>query len=300
MLLRRLHGWEIAEREAAPEAAFFARRALLGMLLPSIVSAATGAAPRNPAFTLDRPITAEWAAKQYNNYYEFSTDKNAIHRIARDFKPRPWTVEVAGLCGKPRVWGIEEIEKEFAQEERLYRHRCVEAWAMAVPWMGFELASLLKKAEPKAEAKWVRLLSVKRPEEMPGQKYSGNYEWPYYEGLRLDEAMNPLAFLVTGMYGKVLPNQNGAPLRLALPWKYGFKSIKAITRIEFVASRPPSFWNDVAPVEYGYFSNVNPKRPHPRWSQAVETVIPNMSRRRTMPYNGYGEWVAGMYNGGEI
>ncbi len=297
MLIRIPRGWQIPERQATAESAYLNRRQILAaMALPSILPAAN----RNPQFTLDRPLTEEWAATSYNNYYEFSTNKQEIRSLAKGFKPRPWTVEIAGACAKPQVWSIEDLETKMPIEERLYRHRCVEAWAMAVPWMGFPLSELIRRAEPQAGAKYVRFISVNRPEEMPGIRYSGNYPWPYYEGLRLDEAMNPLAFLVTGIYGKPLPNQNGAPLRLALPWKYGFKSIKAIVRIELVSQQPETFWNKAVPTEYGFFANVNPKKPHPRWSQAVEQLIPNMERVATQPYNGYEKWVAAMYKGSEI
>ena len=297
MLIRIPRGWQIPERQASSESAYLNRRQILAaMALPSMLPAAT----RNPQFTLDRPLTEEWAATSYNNYYEFSTNKQEIRALAKGFKPRPWTVEITGACSKPQVWSIEDLETKMPIEERLYRHRCVEAWAMAVPWMGFPLSELIRRAEPQAGAKYVRFISVNRPEEMPGIRYSGNYPWPYYEGLRMDEAMNPLAFLVTGIYGKPLPNQNGAPLRLALPWKYGFKSVKAIVRIELVSQQPETFWNKAVPNEYGFFANVNPKKPHPRWSQAVEQLIPNMERVATKPYNGYEKWVAAMYNGTEI
>jgi sulfoxide reductase catalytic subunit YedY len=297
MLIRIPRGWQIPERQASSESAYLNRRQILAaMALPSMLPAAT----RNPQFTLDRPLTEEWAATSYNNYYEFSTNKQEIRTLAKGFKPRPWTVEIAGACAKPQVWSIEDLETKMPIEERLYRHRCVEAWAMAVPWMGFPLSELIRRAEPQAGARYVRFISVNRPEEMPGIRYSGNYPWPYYEGLRMDEAMNPLAFLVTGIYGKPLPNQNGAPLRLALPWKYGFKSVKAIVRIELVSQQPETFWNKAVPNEYGFFANVNPKRPHPRWSQAVEQLIPNMERVATKAYNGYEKWVAAMYNGTEI
>jgi sulfoxide reductase catalytic subunit YedY len=297
MLIRIPQGWKIPEGQATSESVYFNRRQILAaMALPTMLAAAT----RNPQFTLDRPLTEEWAATSYNNYYEFSTNKQEIRSLAKGFKPRPWTVEISGACAKPQVWSIEDLETKMPIEERLYRHRCVEAWAMAVPWMGFPLSELIRRAEPQAGAKYVRFISVNRPAEMPGIRYSGNYPWPYYEGLRIDEAMNPLSFLVTGIYGKPLPNQNGAPLRLALPWKYGFKSIKAIVRIELVSQQPETFWNKAVPNEYGFYANVNPKRPHPRWSQAVEQLIPNMERVATRPYNGYEKWVAAMYNGSEI
>ncbi len=297
MHIRIPRPWQIPDRNATPESVYYKRRQILALAaFPSILPALT----RNPEFTLDRPLTEEWAATSYNNYYEFSTNKQQIKDLAKAFKPRPWTLEITGQCAKPKTWTIEEIEKKMPIEERLYRHRCVEAWAMAVPWLGFPLAELLKRAEPNANAKFVRFISVNRPEEMPGIRYSGNYPWPYYEALRFNEAMNPLAFLVTGIYGKPLPNQNGAPIRLVTPWKYGFKSTKAIVKIEFVDKQPNTFWNTAVPKEYGFYANVNPKLPHLRWSQAVEQLIPNMERVATQPYNGYGKWVAHMYNGSEI
>jgi methionine sulfoxide reductase catalytic subunit len=298
MFIRKPKPWNLPEREATPETVYRNRREILASLA---FAGAIQGATRNPDFNPPNlPITEEWAATSYNNYYEFTTDKQQVKAQAVRFKPRPWTVEITGLCAKPAKLAIETIEKEMPIEERVYRHRCVEAWAMVAPWMGFPLAELLKRAEPKAEAKFVRFTSVNRPSEMSGLLYSGSYNWPYNEALRIDEAMNPLAFMVTGMYGKPLPNQNGAPLRLALPWKYGFKGPKAIVKIEFLAKRPSTFWNSYNAQEYGFYSNVNPKRPHPRWSQAVEQVIPNMERRATLPYNGYEKWVASMYNGSEI
>lgn len=301
MLIQTPTGWEIPSREATPETVYWKRREILQAagFLTAFGGLAAGA-NRNPEFTLDRPLTPEWAASSYNNYYEFTTDKMRVKDVAKGFRTRPWTVEVAGLCAKPRVYDLDDLLRRMPMEERLYRHRCVEAWAMAVPWTGFPLAKLLGEAEPQATARYVRFLTVNRREEMPGIRYSGNYEWPYREALRIDEAMNPLAFLVTGLYGKPLPTQNGAPLRLALPWKYGFKGPKAIVRIELMANKPGTFWNEVAPKEYGFFANVDPTRPHPRWSQAVEQMIPDMRRTRTLPYNGYGKWVAHLYNGKEI
>ncbi len=304
MILSRSRSWRIPERDATPEAIYLRRREILagaGFVAASIASPSLlAAAVRNERYKLDRPVTVEWAATSYNNYYEFTIEKSKVKDTVGAFKPRPWTLEVSGLVNQPLKLSIEEIEKSMPIEERLYRHRCVEAWAMAVPWTGFALSHLLKKAEPKANAKWVRFTSVNRPDEMPGIRYSGSYEWPYREALRIDEAMNELAFMVTGIYGKSLPKQNGAPLRLAIPWKYGFKGPKAIVQIELLEKRPPTFWNSLLPSEYGFFSNVNPKRPHPRWSQAVEQLLPNMDRVATLPYNGYGEFVAHMYNGTEI
>jgi len=235
----------------------------------------------------------------YNNYYEFSTDKGAVNPISKDFKAAPWTVEVYGLVNKPTTFGIEDLLSKFTQEERIYRLRCVEAWSMVIPWMGFTLASLLKEVEPTSDAKYVRFETVYRPEEMPGQK-SPFYPWPYQEGLRLDEAMNDLTILATGLYGQPLPNPNGAAIRLVVPWKYGFKSIKSIVRIELVAEEPSTLWSMVGPNEYGFYSNVNPERPHPRWSQASERRIGEFNRRPTLMFNGYAEQVASLYAGMDL
>ncbi|HLO33008.1 MAG TPA: protein-methionine-sulfoxide reductase catalytic subunit MsrP, partial [Anaerolineales bacterium] len=230
----------------------------------------------------------------YNNFYEFSTDKGAVNPLSKDFKTEPWTVQVYGLVNNPTVYAIEDLLKKFPQEERIYRLRCVEAWSMVIPWTGFPLASLLKEVEPTSDAKYVRFESVYRPEEMPGQK-SPFYPWPYQEGLRLDEAMNDLAILATGLYGQPLPKPDGAPIRVVTPWKYGFKSIKSIIKIELVADQPATMWNTIAPDEYGFYSNVNPDRPHPRWSQASERRIGEFSRRPTLMFNGYAEQVAALY-----
>ena len=235
----------------------------------------------------------------YNNYYEFTTDKEGVARLAEKFNPTPWTVEVYGLVNKPRTFGIEDLLSKFTQEERIYRLRCVEAWSMVIPWTGFTLASLLKEVEPTSDAKYVRFETVERPEEMPGQK-SPFYPWPYQEGLRLDEAMNDLTILATGLYGQPMPNQNGAPIRLVVPWKYGFKSIKAITKIELVAKQPATLWNTVGPDEYGFYSNVNPNHSHPRWSQASERRIGELSRRPTLMFNGYAEQVSYLYEGMDL
>jgi sulfoxide reductase catalytic subunit YedY len=258
------------------------------------------AARRNEKFTLDRPVTPEWAATRFNNYYEFHpTDKQAVKDNTGKFVTSPWTVEVRGHVEKPGKYDLDDLLKKVDLEERLYRFRCVEAWAMAVPWTGFPLARFIELLEPKPKAKYVRFQTANRPEQMPGMKMAPWYPWPYYEGLRMDEAMNELTLLVTGIYGKPLPVQNGAPVRLITPWKYGFKSIKSIVKIEFLAKRPKTFWNDLQPAEYGFFGNVNPKKPHPRWSQATERLIPNMARRPTLLYNGYEEWVSAMYSGEE-
>ncbi len=235
----------------------------------------------------------------YNNYYEFSTDKQMVAKLANGFSVRPWTVEVGGLVNKPATFGIEDILAKFPSEERIYRLRCVEAWSMVIPWLGFPLKRLLEAVEPASEAKYVRFESVNRPEEMPGQN-SPWYNWPYIEGLRLDEAMNDLAILSTGLYGKELLPQNGAPLRLVVPWKYGFKSIKGIVKIDLVAEQPTSLWMAAAPSEYGFFANVNPQVDHPRWSQGSERRIGEGGRRKTLMFNGYEEEVAGLYAGMDL
>src|SRR5687768_16416261 len=229
----------------------------------------------------------------YNNFYEFSTDKEAVNPLSQEFTTEPWTVEVYGLVNNPKTYGIEDLLK-FPQEERVYRLRCVEAWSMVIPWTGFPLAGLLKEVEPTSDAKYVRFETVYRPEEMPGQN-SPFYPWPYQEGLRLDEAMHDLTILATGLYGMPMPNPNGAPIRLVVPWKYGFKSIKSIVKIELVAEQPSTLWNTVGPGEYGFYSNVNPERSHPRWSQASERRIGELGRRPTLMFNGYAEEVASLY-----
>ena len=235
----------------------------------------------------------------YNNYYEFTTDKGGVASLSQRLTTNPWTVEVYGLVNKPKTYGIEDLLKNFTQEERIYRLRCVEAWSMVIPWTGFSLASLLNEVEPTSAARYVRFETVYRPDEMPGLR-SPFYTWPYQEGLRLDEAMNDLAILATGLYGMPMPNQNGAPIRLVVPWKYGFKSIKAITKIELVAEQPSTLWNNASPNEYGFYSNVNPERSHPRWSQASERRIGEFNRRETLMFNGYAEQVAHLYDGMDL
>ncbi len=232
----------------------------------------------------------------YNNFYEFTTDKEDVARLARDFKTSPWLVQVGGLVNKPQMFDIDELLKKFPQEERIYRLRCVEGWSMVIPWLGFPLAKLLKEVEPTSKAKYVRFETLYDPEQMPGQK-SIFYQWPYVEGLRLDEAVHDLTILATGIYGKPLPPQDGAPIRLVVPWKYGFKNIKSIVKIDAVEEMPISLWMAAAPREYGFFANVNPDVPHPRWSQASERRIGELSRRRTLLLNGYAEEVAYLYEG---
>jgi sulfoxide reductase catalytic subunit YedY len=303
-------GWEIPERLATPEHVYLNRRDLIaaagflgaaGLLRAGADNKNPYPAKRNPQFTLDRPITEEWAAEGYNNFYEFDQeDKQNVKNLVGNFKISPWTFEVSGLVNKPKTFDVEELVRAMPLEERLYRHRCVEAWSMAVPWTGFPFSELIKLVDPKPEAKYVRFVSVYRPKEMPGQVKYGFYPWPYFEGLRMDEAMHPLTLMTTGLYGKPLPKQNGAPIRMVLPWKYGYKSAKSIVKIEFVAKEPPTFWNKVGPSEYGFYSNVNPRKAHPRWSQANEKVIPTMERRPTLPFNGYEKYVAQMYTGKEF
>ncbi len=308
MLIRIPRGWEIPERELTPEAVFLNRRQILraaGFLGMSGLLGAAGndryPARRNDNYPIDRPVTPEWAATGFNNYYEFHpTDKQAVKDMVGEFHPHPWSIEVSGLVNKPGAYDLDDLLRKVRLEERVYRLRCVEAWSMTVPWTGFPLASFLDLIEPKPEARFVRFVTVNRPAEMPGMKKAPWYPWPYFEGLRLDEARNELALLVTGVYGKPLPVQNGAPIRVIVPWKYGFKSPKAIVKVELLAKQPHTFWNDQQPNEFGFYSNVNPHQPHPRWSQAVEKVIPNMDRRKTLLYNGYEKWVAGLYKGDEF
>lgn len=297
----------IVSSEITPEALFFNRRTFLGaaagggMLLAGSgtgLAAALGA-PKSK-YTVDEDLTPEADVTSYNNFYEFGTGKGDPAANSNSFKATPWTVKVDGLVGKPKEFGLEEL-LALPIEERVYRMRCVEAWSMVIPWTGFQLSALLDKVEPLGSAKYVSFETVVRPSEMPGQ--SGFFQplaWPYREGLRLDEARHPLTLLSVGVYGKTLPNQNGAPIRLVTPWKYGFKGIKSIVRISLTETQPPSTWNLSAPNEYGFFANVNPAVDHPRWSQATENRIGGggffgSNRRDTLPFNGYADEVAGLY-----
>lgn len=248
---------------------------------------------------LGDPLTSMEAITNYNNFYEFSLDKQEVAARAREFRVSPWTVEVGGLVHKPKTFDVDDLLARFSHEERIYRLRCVEGWSMVIPWQGFRLAELLKEVEPMSEARYVRFETLYDPEQMPGQR-SKWYNWPYVEGLRLDEAMHDLTLLATGLYGKSLLPQNGAPLRLAVPWKYGFKSIKSIVKIDLVEDMPVSLWMAAAPNEYGFYANVNPDVPHPRWSQASERRIGESGRRRTLPFNGYAEEVAQLYEGMDL
>jgi sulfoxide reductase catalytic subunit YedY len=303
VLIKIPRGWEIPEREATPESVYHNRRAFLKAAGFAGLGSLLQAAPpvtRNGKYELDRPITEEWAATGFNNFYEFTLDKPRVKDMVGPFIISPWKIEVGGLVNKPKTYDVDDLLQRMPLEERLYRMRCVEAWSMAVPWTGFPISALIKEVEPKPEAKFMRMVTALKPEQMPGIKSQPHYPWPYFEALRLDEAMNELALFVTGIYGKPLPKQNGAPFRLIVPWKYGLKSIKSIVKIEFTAKQPQTLWAQVGPTEYGWYSNVNPKKAHPRWSQAFEKVIPTMARRPTLPYNGYEQFVAALYKGNEF
>jgi sulfoxide reductase catalytic subunit YedY len=235
----------------------------------------------------------------YNNFYEFSTDKGGVARASAGFVTRPWTVSVEGLVNKPRTYDLDDLRKIAPLEERIYRHRCVEAWSMVIPWVGFPLARLLDQVEPTSQARYVAFQTLLDPKRMPNQN-SSVLDWPYVEGLRMDEAMHPLAIIATGLYGEALPPQDGAPVRLVVPWKYGFKSIKSIVKIRLVSEEPTTTWNLAAPREYGFYSNVNPAVNHPRWSQANERRIGEFGMRNTLPFNGYGDQVAQLYTGMDL
>jgi len=235
----------------------------------------------------------------YNNFYEFSTEKRSVASEARGFVTRPWTVEVGGLVNKPKTFDLDDLLKLAPQEERIYRHRCVEGWSMVIPWVGFPLAALLKQVEPLSSSRYVAFQTLLDPKRMPNQN-TGVLDWPYVEGLRVDEAMNPLAILATGLYGGTMPPQDGAPIRLVVPWKYGFKSIKSIVKITLVDEQPPTTWNIQAPNEYGFYSNVNPGVDHPRWSQRTEHRIGEFTSRNTLLFNGYADQVGYLYEGMDL
>ena len=236
----------------------------------------------------------------YNNFYEFGTGKEDPAKNSGNFTTSPWTLEIGGMVKQARTIAFEDLLKQVDLEERVYRFRCVEAWSMTVPWTGFPLRKLIELCEPRGDAKYVRFVSMHRPEEMPGQKAQTWHPYPYFEGLRMDEATNELGLVVVGIYGKPIPNQTGAPLRLALPWKYGYKGPKSVVKIEFTDQKPETFWNKLQPREYGFFSNVEPTKPHPRWSQATEEVLGTGERVPTLLYNGYADQVAPMYDGREF
>ncbi|WP_300298845.1 protein-methionine-sulfoxide reductase catalytic subunit MsrP [Ferrovibrio sp.] len=308
MLIKRHRGWELPENHATPEAVFLNRRQIVaglgaaGLVAAGIrparaqasgIAAELYPAKRNPAYTLDRELTEEKVATSYNNFYEFGTSKNIV-RPAQALTIKPWQVKIDGMVEKEITIDAEDLIRKMPIDERLYRHRCVEAWSMAVPWTGFPLKALVDFAKPLSGAKYLRMETFKRPEEASGQKQFW-YPWPYVEGLSIAEARNDLAYIATGVYGKPIPKQMGAPLRLAVPWKYGFKSVKSITRFSFTDQKPKSFWEGMAADEYGFWANVNPAVAHPRWSQATEEVIGTGKRVPTLIYNGYGEQVAELY-----
>ena len=284
-------------------------RTLAGRPLPptetkaiEVVSSAVvggGGTPVEQGFVVDEPSTSYQAITSYNNFYEFTTSKTDVARVARDFVTDGWQLEVGGLVDKPTTFTLADLAALGPAEERIYRMRCVEAWSMVIPWAGIPLARLLEAVGPQAGATHVAFETLYDPERMPGQKTSV-LEWPYIEGLRLDEALHPLTLLATGLYGRELPPQDGAPVRLVVPWKYGFKGIKSIVKITLVASQPATSWNRYAPGEYGYYANVNPEVDHPRWSQASEQRIGELGRRRTLPFNGYAEQVAALYDGMDL
>jgi sulfoxide reductase catalytic subunit YedY len=254
---------------------------------------------RSGRFTIDEAETPYADVTTYNNFYEFGVDKDEPADAAGSLHPRPWTVTVDGEVAKPQTFDVDQLQRWFTIEERVYRMRCVEAWSMVIPWAGFPLAGFLARAEPTSNAKYVSFTTLLDPEQMPGQRRDV-LPWPYVEGLRIDEAMHPLTILAVGLYGKLLPNQNGAPLRLVVPWKYGFKGIKSIVHIRLTRTEPPTTWNKVAPQEYGFYANVNPAVDHPRWSQASERRIGELRRRPTLPFNGYAEQVANLYSGMDL
>lgn len=298
----------IPSSEITPKDVWLNRRSILKSA--AALSATTLAAPlaacgqesaTGTSYTTNEPVTPYQDVTGYNNFYEFGLQKTDPARHSGDFNPRPWTIEVDGLVNNPRTFDIDDLIASQTIEERIYRMRCVEAWSMVIPWNGFPLSALLNQVEPLSSAKYVAFETVVRPEEMPGQRgFFQPLPWPYREGLRLDEAMHPLTILSTGVFGETLPNQNGAPVRLVVPWKYGFKGIKSIVKITLTEQEPPSTWNVSAPSEYGFYANVNPNVPHPRWSQATERRIGTggffgADRRETLMFNGYADEVADMY-----
>jgi methionine sulfoxide reductase catalytic subunit len=310
----RRRGWEIPASQITPEHLAFSRRGLMAGAAALAVSPGIAYAQRvsdvanmpdptadlYPAkriekYVLDRAITDEKVNTNYNNFYEFGTSKN-VTAAAESLRIRPWTVKLDGMVEKEQTIGIDDLIRKVGLEERAYRHRCVEAWSMAIAWTGFPMSKLVEIAKPLSSAKYVRMETFMDPKMAPGQRQRW-YPWPYVEGVTMAEANNELTFLVTGAYGKPVAKQMGAPLRLALPWKYGFKSIKSVVRFTFTDKRPVGLWEELQSREYGFWANVNPEVPHPRWSQATEEVIGTGDRRPTMLFNGYGEFVADMYKG---
>jgi sulfoxide reductase catalytic subunit YedY len=271
-------------------------RKLNGVDLVDTSTAELAGLQRPPEYTLNEALTPKASITNYNNFYEFTTNKDGVAGKSAGFQTAGWKISVEGLANKPRVFDLDDLRRISPPEERVYRMRCVEAWSMVIPWAGFSLKKLLDRVEPMSGAKYVAFETLYDPARMPGQKTDA-LPWPYVEGLRMDEAMHPLAILATGLYGHELPPQDGAPVRLVVPWKYGFKGIKSIVKISLVATEPPTTWNRQAKNEYGFFANVNPEHPHPRWSQATEQRIGESGRRKTLMFNGYGEQVASLYAG---
>lgn len=309
MLVRSRRPWDLPASAVTPESVYLNRRTVLaglaaGSMLVGCGAAAEDAAPiapelypaeRNEAYVVDRAITAEMFSTRYNNFYEFSSEKG-VWRDAQALRLRPWQVVVDGMVDRPMTLDAEELIRKMPIEERVYRHRCVEGWSMTVPWSGFPLKALLDMVGPQSGARYVQMTTFEDPDMASGQKQFW-YPWPYVEGLTVAEAANDLAFIATGLYGKPMPKQNGAPLRLAVPWKYGFKSVKSIVRFELVAERPSTFWEALQSSEYGFWANVNPAVAHPRWSQAHERVLGTDEEVPTLLFNGYGEQVADLYRG---
>lgn len=309
------HAPDIAPSEITDYQLYLNRRSfLIGMaaLALSPTRSALAAPPageslhavRNEQFNLDDPKTPLESITTYNNFYEMGPNKDDPARLAHLLKPRPWTVQIDGHVARPRRYDVEELMRLFPLEERVYRLRCVEGWSMVIPWIGYPLASLIKLVEPTSKARFVEFTTLHDPAQFPGQRKSlfnlSSLEWPYVEGLRLDEALHPLTLLTFGLYGQVLPNQDGAPVRIVEPWKYGFKSAKSIVRIRFVSEQPKTAWEKATPKEYGFYSNVNPAVDHPRWSQATERRIGEFRRRKTLMFNGYADQVAALYAGMDL
>ena len=310
---------QIPSSEITPKEAYLSRRDFIkaaGVIAGSVALAACApqtvgsneprgeATPVDPTIAaktdeLGDPVNSYDDITNYNNYYEFTTDKEGVASMAKDFNTSPWDVEVSGLVNHPGKFSVDDLVRKFQPEERIYRLRCVEAWSMVIPWVGFPLAKLLNEVQPTSDAKYVRFETLFKPEDMPGQKQPF-YPWPYQEGLRIDEAMHDLTLLATGLYGGELPAQNGGGIRLVVPWKYGFKSIKAIIKIELTADQPKTMWSEIAPNEYGFYANVNPQVDHPRWSQRTERRIGEFSRQETLMFNGYAEQVANLYEGMDL
>ena len=312
---------DIRESEITPQALYLRRREFLQATGASLVAAATTAASgslltadleaaQNPNaqklavakksdFSTTEKLNSYKDVTTYNNFYEFGLDKGDPARYASSLRPRPWSIVVEGQTGKPGTYNIEDIMKWFPLEERIYRLRCVEAWSMVIPWIGFPLADFVKRFEPTTKAKYVEFKTLVDMRQMPGQS-EPQLAWPYTEGLRMDEALHPLAIMAVGLYGEVLPNQNGAPIRLVVPWKYGFKSIKSIVRMRFVENQPLNTWQQTRAVEYGFFANVNPAVDHPRWSQSTERRLGELFKRKTLPFNGYADQVASLYAGMDL